>query len=142
MQTTCAQPSGEVCSEDQPGTIFSCVHAPFISFAGLTMAPYWTARCDTTPPRNLVRPGPVFCEDVCVATSGEGIGTGILPSTRLGQELTQQELESRLWAAANSLRGPVDPADFKSYVFPLLFFKWASDTWDLEHAAAVTGFRQ
>lgn len=56
------------------------------------------------------------------------------------QVLTQKELESRLWAAANSLRGPVDPADFKSYVFPLLFFKWVSDTWDLEHAAAERGF--
>jgi type I restriction enzyme M protein len=54
--------------------------------------------------------------------------------------LTLQELESRLWAAANSLRGPVDPADFKSYVFPLLFFKWVSDTWDLDHAAAVAAF--
>jgi hypothetical protein len=28
--------------------------------------------------------------------------------------LTQQDLESRLWAAANSLRGSVDPADFKA----------------------------
>ena len=37
--------------------------------------------------------------------------------------LTQQELEGRLWAAANSLRGPVDPADFKAYIFPLLFYK-------------------
>ena len=54
--------------------------------------------------------------------------------------LTLQQLESRLWAAANSLRGPVDPADFKSYVFPLLFFKWVSDTWDLEHAAAIADF--
>ena len=54
--------------------------------------------------------------------------------------LTLQQLESRLWAAANSLRGPVDPADFKSYVFPLLFFKWVSDTWDLDHAAAVSDF--
>lgn len=54
--------------------------------------------------------------------------------------LTLQELESRLWAAANSLRGPVDPADFKSYVFPLLFFKWVSDTWDLDHASAVEAF--
>jgi type I restriction enzyme M protein len=34
----------------------------------------------------------------------------------------------------------VDPADFKSYVFPLLFFKWVSDTWDLDHAAAVADF--
>jgi len=54
--------------------------------------------------------------------------------------LTLQELQSRLWAAANSLRGPVDPADFKSYVFPLLFFKWVSDTWDLDHASAVEAF--
>jgi type I restriction enzyme M protein len=56
------------------------------------------------------------------------------------QVLTQQDLEARLWAAANSLRGPVDPADFKSYVFPLLFFKWVSDTWDSEHADAVADF--
>lgn len=55
-------------------------------------------------------------------------------------ELTQQELESRLWDAANSLRGPVDPADFKNFIFPLLFFKWISDTWDWEHALAVKEF--
>ncbi len=47
---------------------------------------------------------------------------------RVPESLTLAELESRLWAAANSLRGPVDPADFKSYVFPLLFLKWVSDT--------------
>jgi len=54
--------------------------------------------------------------------------------------LSQQELESRLWEAANSLRGPVDPADFKAYVFPLLFFKWISDTWDMEHEEAIGDF--
>lgn len=54
--------------------------------------------------------------------------------------LTLQELEARLWDAANSLRGPVDPADFKAYVFPLLFFKWISDTWDWEHHQAVADF--
>ena len=51
--------------------------------------------------------------------------------------LTQQELESRLWSAANALRGPVDPADFKNYVFPILFWKWISDTWVYEHNQAV-----
>ncbi len=50
---------------------------------------------------------------------------------------TQQDLESRLWAAANSLRGPVDPSDFKAYIFPLLFYKRINDTWDTEHAEAV-----
>lgn len=51
--------------------------------------------------------------------------------------ITQQELESRLWDAANALRGPVDPADFKTYVFPMLFWKWISDTWVYEHEEAL-----
>lgn len=54
--------------------------------------------------------------------------------------VTQAELEKRLWDAANALRGPVDPADFKTYVFPILFYKWISDTWTHEHAAAVADF--
>lgn len=54
--------------------------------------------------------------------------------------ISQRELEGRLWEAANSLRGPVDPGDFKAYVFPLLFFKWISDTWDWEHAQAIVDF--
>jgi hypothetical protein len=33
------------------------------------------------------------------------------------------QLESHLWEAANILCGPVDAADFKTDVFPLLFFK-------------------
>ncbi len=51
--------------------------------------------------------------------------------------LTQGQLESTLWAAANALRGPVDPGDFKAYVFPILFFKWISDNWDYQHARAL-----
>jgi type I restriction enzyme M protein len=35
------------------------------------------------------------------------------------------------------LRGPVDAADFKTYVFPLLFFKRISDVFDEEYAAAL-----
>ena len=53
---------------------------------------------------------------------------------------TLAQLESSLWGAANALRGPVEPADFKSYVFPMLFWKWISDTWDYEHAQAVADF--
>lgn len=51
--------------------------------------------------------------------------------------LTQGQLESALWAAANALRGPVDPGDFKAYVFPMLFFKWISDNWDYQHKVAI-----
>jgi hypothetical protein len=32
--------------------------------------------------------------------------------------MTLSELESHLWESANILRGPVDAADFKTYIFP------------------------
>ena len=46
-------------------------------------------------------------------------------------------LESHLWEAANILRGPVDAADFKTYIFPLLFFKRISDVYDEETQQAL-----
>ncbi len=46
-------------------------------------------------------------------------------------------LETHLWEAANILRGPVDAADFKTYVFPLLFFKRISDVHDEEYRFAL-----
>ena len=52
-------------------------------------------------------------------------------------QLTLSQLESHLWEAANILRGPVDAADFKTYVFPLLFFKRISDVYDEEYVAAL-----
>ena len=54
--------------------------------------------------------------------------------------LTQSELESKLRYAADLLRGPVDPTDFKNYIFPLLFFKQISDTYDAEHAQALNEY--
>lgn len=47
------------------------------------------------------------------------------------------QLESHLWKSANILRGPVDATDFKTYVFPLLFFKHLSDVHDEEYQAAT-----
>jgi type I restriction enzyme M protein len=51
------------------------------------------------------------------------------PGARTGK-VELNELESHLWGAANILRGPVDQADFKNYVFPLLFLKRVSDVYD------------
>ncbi|RLD06933.1 MAG: SAM-dependent DNA methyltransferase [Chloroflexi bacterium] len=50
--------------------------------------------------------------------------------------LTQSELESYLWGAANILRGLVDAGDYKQFIFPLLFYKRLSDVWDEEYAEA------
>ena len=52
-------------------------------------------------------------------------------------EVTLSALSSHLWEAANILRGPVDAADFKTYIFPLLFFKRISDVYDDELAEAM-----
>lgn len=62
-----------------------------------------------------------------------------LPATS-PRQMTQAQLESVLWAAANALRGPVDAADYKAYVFPVLFFKWLSDSWDYHHTIAIADF--
>jgi type I restriction enzyme M protein len=48
-----------------------------------------------------------------------------------------KELEAYLWGAANILRGLIDAADFKQYIFPLLFFKRISDVWDEEYQQAL-----
>lgn len=51
---------------------------------------------------------------------------------------TLSQRESHRWEAANILRGPVDAADFKTYVFPLPFFKRVSDMHDEECRAALS----
>jgi type I restriction enzyme M protein len=51
--------------------------------------------------------------------------------------MTQKQLEDYLWGAANILRGMIDAADFKQYIFPLLFFKRVSDLWDEEYQKAL-----
>jgi type I restriction enzyme M protein len=50
---------------------------------------------------------------------------------------TLNQLEGHLWESANILRGPVDAADFKSYIFPLLFFKRICDVWDEEYQEII-----
>src|SRR5215212_3527556 len=52
-------------------------------------------------------------------------------------ELSLSQLENHLFEAANILRGPVDAADFKTYIFPLLFFKRISDAYDEEMQLAL-----
>lgn len=51
--------------------------------------------------------------------------------------MTQKELEKYLMDAANILRGMIDAADFKQYIFPLLFFKRISDVWSEEYKQAL-----
>lgn len=49
------------------------------------------------------------------------------PATK---RLTLDEMKSFLWEAATLLRGQIDAAGYKEYIFPLLFFKRISDVYD------------
>lgn len=55
----------------------------------------------------------------------------------MNNSLELNQLANHLWESANILRGPVDAADFKTYIFPLLFFKRISDVYDEETAEAL-----
>ena len=51
--------------------------------------------------------------------------------------LTRQDLETKLWQAAGILRGQIDAADYKNYIFSMLFLKRLSDRFDEEVELAV-----
>jgi type I restriction enzyme M protein len=51
----------------------------------------------------------------------------------MSDKITLQELERHLWAAADILRGSIDAADYKHYIFGLLFYKRLCDLWKEEY---------
>lgn len=55
----------------------------------------------------------------------------------IDKKLTLSKLEQYLSKAAWILKGPVDAADFKAHIFPLLFFKRISDVYDEEYQQAL-----
>ena len=57
------------------------------------------------------------------------------------EKMTQQQLESHLWGAANILRGKIDSADYKHYIFGLLFYKRICDVWEEEFEDRMAVFK-
>lgn len=53
--------------------------------------------------------------------------------------ITLSELEQHMAKAADLLRGAIDQADFKAYMFPLKFFKGISDVYRSSTCTPVTG---
>ncbi|UYM15405.1 type I restriction-modification system subunit M N-terminal domain-containing protein [Endozoicomonas euniceicola] len=54
--------------------------------------------------------------------------------------LTLDQLEHHLWMAAHIITGPIDALDYKTYIFPILFFKRISDVFDEELLATIEEF--
>lgn len=63
-----------------------------------------------------------------------GANTG---SSLKTDRITLAELEQYLGKAADLLRGSIDQADFKAYIFPLMFFKRISDVYTEEFEEAL-----
>lgn len=55
----------------------------------------------------------------------------------MSDRLTQQEVNNTAWAACDTFRGVVDPAQYKDYILVMLFLKYISDLW-ADHYAAYT----
>lgn len=51
--------------------------------------------------------------------------------------ISQSQLESYLWGAAEHLRGSIDAGDYKQFIFPLLFLKRLCDVHDEETTQAL-----
>lgn len=43
---------------------------------------------------------------------------------------TQQQINQAAWAACDTFRGAVDPAQYKDYILVMLFLKYVSDMWN------------
>ena len=44
-------------------------------------------------------------------------------------QLTQQDVNNTAWAACDTFRGVIDPAQYKDYILVMLFLKYLSDLW-------------
>ena len=44
-------------------------------------------------------------------------------------KIDQKDINNAAWAACDTFRGAVDPAQYKDYILVMLFLKYISDVW-------------
>jgi type I restriction enzyme M protein len=47
----------------------------------------------------------------------------------MSQQIDQKDINNAAWAACDTFRGVVDPAQYKDYILVMLFLKYISDVW-------------
>ena len=63
-----------------------------------------------------------------------------VPKTDAEGRMDLSALKQFLWKSADILRGKIDSADYKKYIFGLLFYKRISDVWDEEYRNILEEF--
>ena len=56
----------------------------------------------------------------------------------MSDKVTLQQLKPYLWNSANYLRNKIDAGDYKSYIFPLMFYKRICDVYDEEYQTSLS----
>jgi len=46
------------------------------------------------------------------------------------KKINQKDIHNAAWAACDTFRGAVDPAQYKDYILVMLFLKYISDVWN------------
>ncbi|MCK5027568.1 MAG: type I restriction-modification system subunit M, partial [Candidatus Pacebacteria bacterium] len=62
------------------------------------------------------------------------------PKTDEKGKMDLAQLKQFLWKSADIMRGKIDSADYKKYIFGLLFYKRISDVWDEEYQKTLDEF--
>src|SRR5207253_890105 len=89
---------------------------------------YKTSRMQATSPKPVAQ---------AEADQKPASGNGTVPRKPLQPKLTQQQLETHLWGAANILRGKTAGQDYKNYILSLMFYKRLCDQWECEADEAI-----
>ena len=91
----------------------------------------------TAVPADRRRTTPPAGNESGIVTEEEArsLALALIPAT--DKPLTLSELENYLAGAADLLRGSIDQADFKAFIFPLMFFKRISDVYLEEYGLAL-----
>ena len=52
----------------------------------------------------------------------------------MSDKIQQKDINNAAWAACDTFRGAVDPAQYKDYILVMLFVKYISDVWNDHYA--------
>ena len=52
----------------------------------------------------------------------------------MNDKIQQKDINNAAWAACDTFRGAVDPAQYKDYILVMLFVKYISDVWNDHYA--------